>query len=116
MNQWYLIQFKPNSHRLAERNLLRQGFETFLPMQKITRRKASRFVSDLKPLFPGYMFVSVNSDLAPWRTINNTIGVSKLVSFEGKPKPLPLTVDFWFDAEMRCLWHTASTQKSERGR
>ena len=90
MNQWYLIQFKPNSHCLAERNLLRQGFETFLPMQKITRRKASRFVSDLKPLFPGYMFVSVNSDLAPWRTINSTIGVSRLVSFEGKPKPLPL--------------------------
>jgi transcriptional antiterminator RfaH len=89
-NQWYLIQFKPNSHLLAERNLHRQGFETFLPMQKITRRKTSRFVSDLKPLFPGYMFVSVNSDLAPWRTINSTIGVSKLVSFEGKPKPLPL--------------------------
>jgi transcriptional antiterminator RfaH len=90
MNQWYLIQFKPNSHRLAERNLQRQGFETFLPMQKITRRKASRFVSDLKPLFPGYMFVSVNSELGPWRTINSTIGVSRLVSFEGKPKPLPL--------------------------
>ena len=90
MKHWYLIQFKPNSYRLAERNLHRQGFKTFLPMQKITRRKASRFVSDLKPLFPGYMFVRVNSDLAPWRTINSTIGVSKLVSFEGKPKPLPL--------------------------
>jgi transcriptional antiterminator RfaH len=90
MKHWYLIQFKPNSHRLAERNLHRQGFETFLPMQQITRRKASRFVSDLKPLFPGYMFVSVSFELAPWRSINSTIGVSKLVSFEGKPKPLPL--------------------------
>jgi transcriptional antiterminator RfaH len=90
MNYWYLVQFKPNSHRLAERNLHRQEFETFLPMQNITRRKASRFVSDLKPLFPGYMFVSVNSDLTPWHTINSTIGVSRLVSFEGKPKPLPL--------------------------
>ena len=90
MNQWYLIQFKPNSHRMAERNLHRQGFQTFLPMQHITRRKASRFVSDLKPLFPGYMFVSGNGELAPWRTINSTIGVSRLVSFEGKPKPLPL--------------------------
>jgi transcriptional antiterminator RfaH len=90
MNHWYLIQFKPNSHRLAERNLHRQGFETFLPMQKITRRKASRFVSDLKPLFPGYMFVSVNSERTPWRAINSTIGISKLVSFDGKPKQLPL--------------------------
>ena len=36
------------------------------------------------------MFVSVNSDLAPLSTINSTIGVSKLVSFECKPKPLPV--------------------------
>ena len=36
------------------------------------------------------MFVSVNSELVPWRKINSTIGVSRLVSFEGKPKPLPL--------------------------
>ena len=47
-------------------------------------------MNDLKPFFPGYMFVSVNSELAPWRSINSTIGVLKLVSFEGKPKPLPL--------------------------
>ena len=59
-------------------------------MQKITRRKASRFVSDLKPLFPGYMFVRIDSELAPWRSINSTVGVSRLVSLEGKPKPLPL--------------------------
>ena len=115
MNQWYLIQFKPNSHRLAERNLLRQGFETFLPMQKITRRKVSRFVSDLKPLFPGYMFVSVNSDLAPWRTINNTIGVSKIVSFEGKPKPLPLKLISGLMLRCDASRHTASTQKSDEG-
>ena len=88
MNHWYLIQFKPNSHRLAERNLHRQGFETFLPMQETTHRKASRFVRDLKPLFPGYMFINVNTELAPWRTINSTIGVSRLISFEEKPKPL----------------------------
>ncbi len=89
MINWYLIQFKPNSHGIAERNLNRQGFETFLPMQNITHRQESRFLSCLKPLFPGYMFVSVNSTLAPWRTINSTHGVSKIVSFGGKPKPLP---------------------------
>ena len=90
MNSWHLIQFKPNSHRLAERNLHRQCFETFLPMQQTTRRKASRFVNDLKPLFPGYMFININTELAPWRKINSTLGVSRLVSFEGKPSPLPL--------------------------
>ena len=89
MNHWYLVQFKPNSHRLAERNLNRQGFVTFLPMQETTRRKVSRFVSNLKPVFPGYIFVSVKSDHAPWRKISSTIGVSRLVSFGDKPKPLP---------------------------
>ena len=90
MDHWYLIQFKPNSHRLAKSNLHRQGFETFLPMQQITRRKASRFVNDLKPLFPGYMFIKVNAEQAPWRTIDSTIGVSRLVRFGGKPRALPL--------------------------
>ena len=89
MRQWYLIQFKPNSHRLAMRNLKRQGFETFMPMQEITRRKASRFVSYLRPLFPGYMFVSVEPESKPWSKINSTLGVSRLVSFNNTPKPLP---------------------------
>lgn len=92
MKHWYLIQFKSNSHRLAERNLKRQGFDVFLPMQEITRRKASRFVSDLRPLFPGYMFVGADRSAAPWHTINSTIGVSRLVSFDGAPKPLPVSL------------------------
>ena len=36
------------------------------------------------------MFVSENSELAPWRSINSTFGVSELMSFECKPKSLPL--------------------------
>ena len=89
MNHWSLIQFKPNSHRLAERNLHQQGFETFLPMQEITRRKAFRFVNELKPLFPGYMFVNLNTELALWRSIKSTIGVSRIVGCLGNPQPLP---------------------------
>ena len=32
----------------------------------------------------------VNPELSPWRAINSTIGVSRLLSIEGKPKPLPI--------------------------
>ena len=67
MTQWHLIQFKPNSHRLAERNLQRQDFETFLPFHEVTRRKTHRFITDLIPLIPGYMFVGINMNSAPWR-------------------------------------------------
>ena len=92
MKQWHLLQFKPNSHRLAVRNLQRQDFETFLPLQEITHHKGSRFTIDLRPLFPGYMFVGVELDAAPWRAINGTIGVSRLISFTDKYKPLPLNL------------------------
>ena len=100
MKQWHLLQFKPNSHRLAVRNLQRQGFETFLPLQEITRHKGSRFTIDLRPLFPGYMFVGVELDAAPWRAINSTIGVSRLVSFADNYKPLPL--NFISSLMLRC--------------
>ena len=92
MKQWHLVQFKPNSHRLALANLQRQGFETFLPLQEITRRKASCFTVDLRPLFPGYMFVGVELNATPWLTINSTIGISRLVSFANNYKPLPLNL------------------------
>ena len=92
MKQWHLVQFKPNSYRLAVRNLQRQGFETFLPLQEITSRKPSSFAVDLRPLFPGYMFVGVELDAAPWRKINSTIGVSRLVSLADNYKPLPLNL------------------------
>lgn len=97
---WFLLQFKPNSYRLAERNLRRQGFETFLPMQEITKRKSRRFVNGLRPLFPGYMFVAINSDSKPWYKINGTLGVSHLVSFEAKPKPVP--VNLIYNLMKRC--------------
>lgn len=86
---WFLVQFKPNSHRLAERNLKRQGFETFLPLQMITRRQNDRFVSETRPLFPGYLFIRLAPEAAPWRKINSTYGVSRIVSFRDIPSPVP---------------------------
>lgn len=90
LKKWFLLQFKPKSHRLAERNLNRQGFESFLPLHEVTKYKYNRYVGDLRPLFPGYMFVAFDPETGPWRQINSTIGVSKLVSFGDQPSPIPL--------------------------
>ena len=90
LKKWFIIQFKPNSHRLAERNLHRQGFESFLPLHEVTKHKYNRYVSDLRPLFPGYMFVAFDPESGPWRQINRTVGVSKLVSFGHQPISIPL--------------------------
>ena len=86
---WYIVQFKPNSHKIAVRNLQRQGFETFLPMHELTRRTASKFEAVIRPLFAGYMFVFCDPEKAPWRQINSTYGISRMLSFTEGPKPVP---------------------------
>lgn len=89
--EWFVIQFKPNSHYQAKKNLNRQGFKTFLPLHEITSRKASRFVKSTKPLFPGYMFVSFNKTENKWHKIRNTYGVSRLITVNSSLKSIPST-------------------------
>jgi len=89
--EWFVIQLKPNSHHQANKNLNQQGFKTFLPLHEITLRKASRFVKNTKPLFPGYMFVSFNKAENKWHKINNTYGVSRLITYNSILKSIPST-------------------------
>ena len=89
---WFLVQFKPNSHNIAKGNLRRQGFVTFLPLQEITRRRRMRFVSELRPLFPGYMFIRLDPEASPWRKVNSTYGVTRIVRFRDTPSPVPVAL------------------------
>jgi transcriptional antiterminator RfaH len=87
--EWFIVQFKSNSHQQATKNLNRQGFETFLPLHDATSRKLSRFVSTSKPLFPGYMFIRFDKTEPKWHKINNTYGVSRLITFNSILKSIP---------------------------
>ena len=89
--EWFILQFKPNSHRQATKNLNQQGFETFVPLHDTTSRKASRFITTIQPLFPGYMFITFDRAETKWHKINNTYGVSRLVTFNAILKPIPTT-------------------------
>ncbi|QIG54258.1 transcriptional activator RfaH [Altererythrobacter sp. BO-6] len=86
---WYLAQVKPNSVAIAQRNLERQGFHVFCPLERITRARGGKFISATRPFFPGYLFVQVGDGAAPWREIASTLGVSRLVSFGPSPAPVP---------------------------
>ena len=88
--EWFILQFKPNSHHLAAKNLNRQGFETFLPLHETTSRKLSRFINTSKPLFPGYMFIKFDKLESEWHKINSTYGVSRLITFNSILKSMPI--------------------------
>ena len=87
--EWFILQFKANSHDQAVKNLNRQGFEIFLPLHDITSRKLSRFINTTQPLFPGYMFITFDRTEAQWHKINNTYGVSRLITFNSILKSIP---------------------------
>ena len=87
--EWFILQFKPNSHHQAIKNLTQQGFETFLPLHDTTSRKLSRFINTSKPLFPGYMFIRFDKAESEWHKINSTYGVSRLITFNSHLKSIP---------------------------
>jgi transcriptional antiterminator RfaH len=87
--EWYVLQYKPNSHHIASNNLKKQGFEIFLPLHVSTSRKVSRFVNVTRPLFPGYMFITFDRTESKWHKINNTYGVSRLITFNSILKSIP---------------------------
>ena len=86
---WFLAQLKPNCAQIAQKNLIRQGFQTFLPMEEETRQRNGKFVTATRLLFPGYIFVAFDVTKGLWRTINATHGITKLVSFGKEPAPVP---------------------------
>lgn len=97
---WFLAQMKPNCANIADKNLKRQGFKTFLPMEEETRQRNSKFVTTMRPLFPGYVFVAFDVARGLWRTVNSTYGITRLVSFGKEPAAVPL--DLVSQLMLRC--------------
>ena len=86
---WFLAQIKPNSWNIADRNLKRQGFTTFLPVAEETRQRNGKFLTAIRPVFPGYIFVAFEPARGLWNKINSTYGITRLVSFGNEPAPVP---------------------------
>lgn len=87
--QWFAVHIRPHCERKAVLNLERQDFETFLPVQIKTVRHARQYRTVCRPLFPGYLFVSLDLARDRWRSINGTHGVVSIVTNGGAPVRVP---------------------------
>ncbi len=87
--RWFVVRTHPNGEFKALANIVRQGFDAYLPRYLKRRRHARKTDSVQKPLFPGYVFVGMDPDTARWRTLNSTFGVSELICHSGRPAPVP---------------------------
>jgi transcriptional antiterminator RfaH len=76
---WYVVQTQVNGENKAAKNLQRQGFKIYLPRYLKRRRHARKVDVIAKPLFPRYMFVAIDTTTQRWRSIQSTLGVSRLI-------------------------------------
>ena len=84
---WFVVETLSRKEMFAVENLERQGFECFYPRFHKVRRHARREDVVLASLFPGYIFVRFLPGQQPWRSINGTFGVKRLVCFDGLLPP-----------------------------
>lgn len=86
--QWYLLQCKAQQQTRAQWHLAEQGFEYYFPLHTVKRIAKGKVQTRTEALFPGYVFINL-SDESKWSALRSTRGVSKIVSFNGSPHPVP---------------------------
>ena len=87
-SKWILVYTKAKEEQKAKRNLQNQDFEIFLPMIAFAKVNQSKSIT-LKAMFPGYLFVKINTELDKWNRIKSTRGVSHLVVFGQRLAEIP---------------------------
>jgi len=90
--RWYVAQTHPHAEKKASEHLRRQGFVVYLPRYLKQRRHARRVEQTAAPLFPRYLFVSIELATQRWLSIDSTFGVTKLIRNGDVPAPVPQTI------------------------
>ena len=92
---WYAVVTHAGKEKLAKYHLGRQGFETYLPMRAPMTRGLAASPSQPRPMFPRWMFVSVDLNAPGWRSIYSTIGVSSVLTIGSGVEARPRPVENW---------------------
>lgn len=89
---WYLVTTKPKSEFKAQENLLRQGYETYLPLVQTSRRRNGQNIKRTEAFFSRYLFIFLDRETDNWAPIRSTLGVAGMVRFGGLPAVVPDTM------------------------
>jgi len=91
MNQnsarWYAIHTRSRFEQKVYDGFCSKSIETFLPKVQVMSRRKDRRKKILIPLLPGYVFVHTDLEPEQYWNIIKTVGVVRMVGFEGKPVP-----------------------------
>jgi transcriptional antiterminator RfaH len=77
---WFVLTTKAREEQRAYDNLTSQGYEVFHPKIAKVKKKGLRTVA-LQPLFPNYLFIHLDKQVANFNAIRSTRGISSFVRF-----------------------------------
>jgi len=80
---WFVAHTKPRQERAAVENLLRQGYQTYLPRLKVVKPIRREHRVGLEPMFPRYLFFKPGRAGQSIGPVRCTHGVSSIVRFGG---------------------------------
>jgi transcription antitermination factor NusG len=86
---WFAIHVVPQHEFKVAAQLHYKGQEAFLPAYSSRRQWSDRSKLVHRPLFPGYVFCRAKK--SNFRMVLDTPGVYNIVSFGGRPYPIPET-------------------------
>src|ERR1700684_3837300 len=84
---WYAIRTRSNHEKVAAMLLGGKGYEQYLPVYQVHRRRFESVIESEHPLFPGYVFCRF--DVKTRLPILMTTGVVSIVGFGGEPAAIP---------------------------
>jgi transcriptional antiterminator RfaH len=84
---WYGIRTRSNHERVATIVLSGKGYEPYLPLYRLRRRRADTVIESEHPLFPGYVFCRF--DAKQRLPILTTTGVISVLGFGNEPAAIP---------------------------
>jgi len=87
MRQWFVVNTKPKNEERAAGNFMHGGFETLAPKIRYRKYRDGRIVSQVEPMFPGYIFVKFHP-VDDFRLVKYTRGVKTIVHFGDRIVPL----------------------------
>lgn len=89
IQRWFVAQTHSHAEARAIANLERQGFSTYLPRYLKRRRHARKVELVPAPLFPRYVFVTIDMERQRWLSIQSTLGITRLVCDGRMPLAVP---------------------------
>lgn len=87
--QWFAVRTKPCKEFVAQVHYEQQGFTTYLPRIKKTRKHARKVEQVARPFFPGYLFLWLAPEERDWAAIGSTRGAIGPVRFGKLIPPVP---------------------------